>query len=199
MYCRTDTTRKDGTCSEPSQLFPGSRGAKGDHRSARCLISSRPSQSETTMVTMPPTDPRQWCDESHRQTETKRVRGRDSPPNGGFSVPSVSQAERNKKGAPNPRPLPEPRPRGTSEQHLADAPFRERGPSTASEVEGPCGPAWSVSGKQFLTLARRSNCRFAACCGGGQTDSSSFVFLLVYRGQFHVSLMYRPSDTSVSR
>lgn len=27
------------------------------------------------------------------------------------------------------------------------------------KLEGPFGPAWSVSGKQFLTLARRSNCR----------------------------------------
>src|SRR5262249_4049099 len=61
---------------------------------------------------------------------------------------------RKKEGAPEPRPLPEPRPRGSKEQHLADAPFRERGPSTASLLQGPCGPGWSFSGKQFLTLAR---------------------------------------------
>lgn len=47
--------------------------------------------------------------------------------------------------------------KGRMKQHMADAPFRERGPSTAFMLQEPEGPGWSFSEKQFLTLARRSS------------------------------------------
>ena len=59
-----------------------------------------------------------------------------------------------------PRPLLEPRRRGALEQHLANAPFRGRGTSTASSVQEPEGSGSPFSRKQFLTLTRRSNCQF---------------------------------------
>jgi len=40
--------------------------------------------------------------------------------------------------------------KGRLEQHLADAPIRERGPSTASKHQGPISPGWSFCGKQKL-------------------------------------------------
>lgn len=58
--------------------------------------------------------------------------------------------QRKKNRSAEPRPLLKPRPRGTNEQHLADAPFRERGPSTASLVQEPRGSGWSVLRKQKL-------------------------------------------------
>jgi hypothetical protein len=65
----------------------------------------------------------------------------------------------NKKGAPEIKAAPRTRPRGMSEQHLVpDAPFGALGPSTASLIQGSEDPGWSFSGKQNLTLTRRSNC-----------------------------------------
>src|SRR5579864_2551855 len=75
-----------------------------------------------------------------------------------YLQPFVRSGFENKRSA-KPRPLLKPRPRGATEQHLADAPFRERGPSTASVAQGSCGPGWSFLRKQNLTLARRSDCR----------------------------------------
>src|SRR6266478_9363815 len=45
-----------------------------------------------------------------------------------------------KNRSAKPRPLQRPRLWGSKEQHLADAPFRERGPSTASLLQEPFGP-----------------------------------------------------------
>src|ERR1019366_4639764 len=66
--------------------------------------------------------------------------------------------QKNEKRSAKPRPLLKPRPRGATEQHLADAPFRERGPSTVSVAQEPFGSGWSFLRKQNLTLARRSEC-----------------------------------------
>ena len=61
-----------------------------------------------------------------------------------------------------PEPLSQPRPRGRTEQHSADAPFRGRGPSTASADTRAVRLRVAVSGKQFLTLARLSKCHEVA-------------------------------------
>src|SRR5690348_13124950 len=55
-----------------------------------------------------------------------------------------------KKRSVKPRPFAEPPRRGTIEQHKADAPFRERGPSTASMVQESKDSGSRVSAKQEL-------------------------------------------------
>ena len=51
-----------------------------------------------------------------------------------------------------PRPLAEPPRRGSTKQHKADAPLRERGPSTAFVRQEPKGPGSRISAKQFWRL-----------------------------------------------
>ena len=66
---------------------------------------------------------------------------------------------RKKIRSAKPRPLLKPRPRGTNEQHLAGAPFRERGPSTASLVKSLSAQVGRFEEAEHLTLARRSSCQ----------------------------------------
>ena len=48
--------------------------------------------------------------------------------------------------------------KGYTNQHMADAPDRERGPSAAFVFQEPEGSGWWFPAKQRLTLARHFNC-----------------------------------------
>ena len=52
--------------------------------------------------------------------------------------------EQERKRAPKPRPLTQPSPKGLVEQHMADAPHRERGPRIASTNGEPCGSSLAI-------------------------------------------------------
>lgn len=62
--------------------------------------------------------------------------------------------ERIKNGSVRTTLVPRTPTKGRMKQCMADAPLRERGPSTAFMLQEPEGSGWSFSEKQFLTLAR---------------------------------------------
>jgi len=66
------------------------------------------------------------------------------------SVPisAKKQERRNQDRSRNPRQ------RARQNSTRPDAPFRERGPSTASDVQEPFGSGWRFSGKQILNTRR---------------------------------------------
>src|SRR5437867_9657680 len=69
------------------------------------------------------------------------------------SVISDESCSAKKKRSAKPRPLPSPRNRA-AEQHLADAPFRERGPSTASADTRAVGLRVTISWEAILRRSR---------------------------------------------
>ncbi|MDB5345000.1 MAG: hypothetical protein JWP89_3377 [Schlesneria sp.] len=90
-----------------------------------------------------------------------------------------ARAARRKKRSAEPRPLPQPPPRGQTEQHMADAPLRGRGPSTASVCKEPCGSVWRYLRKAVLD-ARASFKLSNQRCTTSVTDrhvASTFILL----------------------